>query len=360
MKYILFGIIFIALLSCEDKVSEPTTTYVSTPSICPPSHPEAEPSRIGFSGAKSISNITKTSANINWDHVEGVSSYHIIRVSSTDREIVKTLLAPKINFKLTALTPDTEYKFLVRAMDRNGHIDINTEILSFKTLPWPNYTNQKAIQLNGSQSISLGSSSNFALTENFTISLWAKTSLKSTSESRLLTIHQGDFASTAVSISFLNDKVQLLTRDSSGELKVTNKSFPYEDGVWHQYSLIYNKKYISLYIDGNRIIRKKAQIDTLGRHPFFVGSYTGIQKGFIGKVDELGIFATVFSKRDIQELIVTQDLRAHSKAQSLKHWYQFGDNTSDSPSNLEDVIGGLTGSPINLTSDDFTLDSPII
>jgi hypothetical protein len=359
MKYIILSFLVFGFLSCEDKVSEPTTTYVTTPSICPPSHPESEPSQIQFTGAKEVTDITKTSAKIHWDHVQGISSYHIILISSTERKIIKTLGAPKKSFKISALTPDTEYNYLVRAMDTRGHLDTNTEVLTFKTLPWPNYTNQKSLRLNSSQSISLGSSSSLPLIDKFTFSIWAKTSVSATSDSRIFTAHEGDFASTAISIGVQGDKVKVFYRDEDGNLKNYSEVFAYDDGNWHQYVITYNKRFISLYIDGNRLLRKKFKVRTIGSHPAFIGSYSGIQKGFSGKVDEAAFFKTDFNQREINELYNTADLKAHPEAANLAHWYQFGDDSSDSILNIEDVIGGLSGSPLNITQGDFVLDSPL-
>ena len=358
MKYFILSLLFIIFISCEDKVSEPTTTYVSTPSACPPANPETEPSQISFFGIKEITNITKTSAKIHWDHVQGVSSYHVILVSSTERKVIKTLNAPQNIFKLTALTPDTEYRYLVRAMDTSGHLDVNKEISSFRTLPWPNYTNQKALQFNGSQSISLGRSEDFLLMENFTLSIWAKTSERSNADSRLFTAHKGDFAATALSIALQGDRVKVFYRDSAGVLKNHSKIFSYDDGNWHQYTLTYNKTFITLYVDGQKLFKKKSKITGLGSHPAFIASYSGIQKGFSGKIDEFGLYKTSFNQSDINELYNTSDLRAHTQADKLAHWYQFGDDPSDSFSNIEDVIGGFSGKPLNITQSDFTIDSP--
>jgi hypothetical protein len=358
MKYFILSLFFIVFLSCEDKVSEPTTAYVSTPSACPPENPETEPSQVEFLGIKEISNITKTSAKIHWDHIQGVSSYHVILVSSTDRKIIKTLRAPKNVFKLTALTPDTDYRYLVRAMDTSGHLDVNKEMIKFRTLPWPNYTNQKALQFNGSQSISLGSSANLPLMDDFTLSIWAKMSENSNTDSRLFTVHKGDFAATAFSIGFQGDRIKVFYRDNTGSLKNHSKIFTYDDNNWHQYTLTYNKNFITLYVDGQKLFKKKSKIIGLGNHPAFIASYTGIQKGFSGKVDEVGLYKTSFNQADINELYNISDLRAHTQANALSHWYQFGDDPSDSPLNIEDVIGGLSGTPLNITQADFTLDSP--
>jgi hypothetical protein len=352
---------FVFIIGCEDKVTEPTTKYVTTPSICPPSNPETEPSNINFSGLKEVSEITKTAAKLSWEHKDGISHYSVLEVGKRDRKIVSIVSGPNNNYRLKGLLPDTQYTFLIRAMDLAGHIDTNTSAITFRTLPWPNFSNQRSLQLNGAQNISLASSDKFNIHNDFTVTLWIKTPNESHSDSRLITFHKGDLASSAFSLGLKGKFVKIHYTDKEGNLKSISENFEYYDGAWHQLVVSHNGKYITLFINGKRVLRTKDNISSFGKHPASIGSYTGIQKAYSGKIDEVAIFNSNFNNRQVTELFnsgIPMDFRSHSKGSKLIHWYQLGDQASDSATNIEDNIGELNGIPMNISTSDFSNDSP--
>ncbi|MBT4791489.1 MAG: hypothetical protein HON90_07955 [Halobacteriovoraceae bacterium] len=353
--------LIITLLGCEDKVIEPTTTYVTTPAACPPTNPELKPSPINFDGLDEITNITSTSLRLNWKPREGLQFYYIILIAENDRKIIKTLEAEDSSWKISGLSPDTEYSYLVRSLDTKGYLDQNNNVRTVKTHPWPTYTNRVSLNLNGSQSIQLAPSQQYDLKEVYTASIWFKTNTKSSpSDTRLFTFHKDSkqIASTALSVGFENDTIQV---QINGIEIIRGKVVAYADNKWHQIALVVNKRKISLYMDGKKLLKFRAKIPAFGTHPASLGSLTGIRKAFIGHIDEFSLFTKDFSPSEIKELFKngdTFDLKSHSQAKYLLHWYRLGDSRFDSIKNIEDIITGLNGAPGGITESDFSTDVP--
>jgi hypothetical protein len=347
------------IISCEDKLVEPETKYINQSSICPVTSPESEPSHIDFSGIDRISQISKTSAVIHWKHIEGVHLYNIIRVSNLERKIVGTVIVDPLNqtssnyYEEKTLSPDTEYKYLVRATDRKGFSDTNTNYSIFKTLPWPNFTNQKSIELNGSQNITLVASDKYKLKDNFTISLWFKTTHKNTEKSatRLITFHAGNNNSqTALSLALKNETIQLKYIDQN--LKPRTKSYKtdYYNNQWHHLVLSATKNILRVYLNKNKILQQKVKVVQFGSHPASIGSRSGIWNGFVGRIDEVAIYNTFFNPTEIESLYndgKAIDHKLEPKPKSLIHWYQMGDQVNDGPNFIEDVVGGFSGTTVD-------------
>ena len=94
------------------------------------SNPE---SSISFNGIDSITNVTDTTATINWTHISDASSYQIFSVSGATLTYINTVNAPTATYALTGLTPSTALKFKVRAYDSSGDGDSNSNIVSITT-----------------------------------------------------------------------------------------------------------------------------------------------------------------------------------------------------------------------------------
>lgn len=362
MKYIIPLFIFL-FISCEDKITESGTEIVDRPTACPSPNPELEESEFNFSGITQIIDVNRTSATITWEANQNFSQYFIISVGNTQRKILGTAEGSESSYTLKGLTPNTNYKILVRAIDQKGFLEANDKTSTFTTLPWPNFSNLKSLRFNSSQAVQLGMSKNFDLSQSFSISLWFKQSDLPSSDQRLFTFHRKNKSSSALSLGFnKNGRVKLVYRNSEDK----QMTFPFEvnlaDSGWHQLVLVNDLEFIRLYVDGVMLFKLKDKLQGItGNHQAHIGSLTGIQKGFKGQIDEFAFFQTEFSDEDITELYNSgnaYDLRGHSAAQSLKHWYRFGDNSQDGPALIEDVVGNRNAIPFNITESDFTTDSP--
>ena len=358
MKYFSFIFLIVFILSCEDNVTKPTTSFVDRPTICPEIPDANTPSPFKFEGILEVQDISKTTATLKWNDSSDFIHYTLFQIQKFERTYITTVLSPNNSYQLTGLTPDTEYSFILRAMDKNGKIDFNEKVMTFKTLPWPNFINQKSIQLNGAQSLSL---SNFPVTRDISFSLWAKSSVEFSSNKRLITLHKDLIAGSTLSLGFEDKLVTVFYQDQAGNLKSIGKEFAYYDNLWHQYVLSLKNNILTIFIDGNHFFKKKINLNTTLNSPLCIGAYAGIQKAFIGKIDELAIFKSSLSTSQVTELYNngrSQDLKILSFNQLGLHWFQFGDHQTDSGSTIQDNFGNAQLSGLNLTPESINLDSP--
>ena len=358
MKYFSFIFLIIFILSCEDNVTEPTTTFVDRPTICPEIPDANTPSPFKFEGILEVQNISKTTATLKWNDSSDFIHYTLFKIQKFEKTYITTILSPNDSYELTGLTPDTEYSFILRAMDKNGKIDFNEKVMTFKTLPWPNFINQKSITLNGAQSLSLAS---FPVNQDISFSIWAKSSTEFSNDKRLITLHKGLVAGSTLSLGFKDKNVILFYQNESGKLKSIGKEFIYNDNLWHQYILSLKNKTLTIYIDGIQFFKKKINLNTTLDSPLYIGAYAGIQKAFIGNIDELAIFNSSLSASQVAELYNdgrSQDLKIISFNQLGLHWFQFGDHHTDSGSSIQDNFGNAQLSGLNLNPESINLDSP--
>lgn len=370
MKALIFLIcISFLTIGCEDKITEPNTKYINQSSICPITNPESEPSSINFKGISDITNISTTSATLHWEHLSGIHLYNIILITHLERRIIKTILSTDTDntthpsYQLNGLLPNTEYQFLIRATDKSGFSDVNTNVSKFKTLPWPNFSNQRSIELNGSQNITLAASDKYLLGDNFAVSLWFKTSHQNDERNatRLITFHASNNNSkTALSIAVKDKNIQLKYIDQNLKPKTKSFEFDYHDNQWHHLVLSSTHKVLRVYIDKTKVIQQKVKLIKFGSHPASIGSRSGIWNGFVGRIDEVAMYNTSFNPHHVKELYnngTSIDHQLHSRAKNLIHWYQLGDQANDSEKNIVDVIGDLSGSTVD-DNFNFVDDTP--
>ena len=352
MKNILYTIpLFTLLLACENDMQKPETQLVTTPSVCPVSHPELAGTEYRFDGITRIENITETSVDLHWDHNDGFISYHIIDFKPEGREIIKTINAPINKFTLTGLTPNKEYKILVKALDKHGFTDFNLNYKTFKTLPWPYFNNEISASFNGAQAIKLKASNNYLSNNKFSISTWFKSTNEQSSEGRIFTIHSDDTAKTLISIGVKDADLFIKYRNESGSLKTTNLEYDYTSSNWSHIAITYNGSLLTTYINGIQNKNIRVKLAEAGNFPAHIGSFSGTnQKGFIGQVDELSFFDSFLNRNDIKSLYNAGDatnLHQFRKSAKLISWFQLGDFQSDSNQLIKDVISGFDGLPIN-------------
>lgn len=354
--YLLLSLLII--FGCEDKINKTKTEIVDRPTICPEPNPELQSSPIDFAGIETISSITETSMTLNWNHIDGFHQYHIISIEQVGnemiRKIIATISAPNESFQISGLTPNTKYNFLVRAIDKQGYIDDNMNVLSDSTLDWPSFANVKSLRFNGSQAVELTDSNRFHKNNKATVSLWFKTSSRAQNDQRLVTLHRGPGASSALSLGLLGEDLKLYYTKSNNQLMIKSHRLNYFDNKWHHLAITYSTKRFTVYFNGKIILRFKDTFSGFGTHPAHIGSYTGLQKGFSGNIDEVSFFNSALNKNHIKEIFngVT-DLENHSQRHKLISWYRNGDSTNDTPSFIEDVIANNHGTGINLTINSF-------
>jgi hypothetical protein len=94
-------------------------------------------SPIVFAGLQSISDITGRSVHLNWNPAsDGVAYYQIFAVADSGAAtFVSSVLSPNTSATVGDLSPDTAYKFRVRAFDVMGAGDNNTHDVTVNTLP---------------------------------------------------------------------------------------------------------------------------------------------------------------------------------------------------------------------------------
>jgi hypothetical protein len=358
---ILILVTLFSIVGCEDELKKADTQVVTTPTLCPPSHPELQGSEYHFQGLDQISNVAQTSMELNWKHVDGLQLYHIIEFKPEGREIVATLRAPIEKYVAKGLNPDKEYTYMIKAFDKHGFSDFNMKVLTEKTLPWPYFNNESSLRFNGSQSVNIGSSSVFKLKNKMSFSLWFKTGERHSHEARLITLHSKTDPSTAISIGMQGDKLFSKFKDKSNTLRTIEVDSNYFDMKWHHVGLSFNGNIYSLYLDGNLVAKYRGTLNGLGTSAAFIGSFTGIQKGYIGRIDEVSIYNTSLNRKDFDLLYnhgEAGNLLNHHKNEQLVSWYQFGDDPKDSKDNIEDVISDNNGIPLNIDKTDFVLDAP--
>ena len=142
MKF-LISIILIFTLGCDDKITESETQVVDRPTACPSPNPELEASEYLFAGIQSVDSINRTSAVVTWESNSNFENYFVISVGSVDRKIIGTASSGDTELTIRGLTPNTNYRLLVRAIDRKGFMEPNDKTISFTTLPWPKFFKPK-------------------------------------------------------------------------------------------------------------------------------------------------------------------------------------------------------------------------
>ena len=88
-----------------------------------------------FAGIDSIENIKASTAIIKWTNHELASHYLVMNI--TDSITYQSAIQNQTSFFIFGLTGDTEYKFIVKAVDSLGNLDSNTNEVTFTTLPPP-------------------------------------------------------------------------------------------------------------------------------------------------------------------------------------------------------------------------------
>tara|TARA_B100000212_G_C27346645_1_gene521632 strand:- start:437 stop:1534 length:1098 start_codon:yes stop_codon:yes gene_type:complete len=352
----------IAFTACKDQVvKENSSKSVTTPSICA-KNPYPSPPSVQFSGVSEVITVEQTRLEISWEANDLAKAYLVFLVPDGQRmKLFKTTSSDKTSTWLEGLTPNTTYNIMVKVLDERGLYDLNEKQISVSTKSSPTYINEKSLLFNGMARVGLKGASELIKDQNFTISMWFKTATKASMDSRLITLHKGSYAGTALAIGLKKDHIFLQVEDSLGNTSKVEYQMSYDDSTWHHTSVTYNGKYLAFYVDSTRVNLNEIKISKFGSHPISVGSYTGNKKGYKGLIDEVSIWSTAMSSLSVNRVYndrVSNNLMTHPRHNSLLVWHRFGDDIKDSEDGLNDQLGNSHGAPLNIRSNDFVEDSP--
>lgn len=364
MKRRLFLLPLLLVLGCKDQIIDPKTEVEETtvPSLCKPDF-YPEPPSASFAGAKSAESVSSNRFKVRWEKHPEAKGY-LIYMAKAQEELKLYKVADKEQSWawINGLEPQTDYQAAVKLLDERGLYDANENTVQAATTNEPAYINQKSLYFDGFAGAALGPSKDVLPSRGFTVSLWFKTSHRQQgSSARLLTFHQGLSAGSALSLGVKRDKVFLRYRNEQRKPMELSHNQAYYDDAWHHLAAAYNGRFISLYLDGNKVVSELEDFIGFGDHPASLGSYTGIQKGFTGLVDELSLWTSAMSSmkiRDIYNQGRSDNLLAHARSNSLNVWLRLGDDHRDQADHLQDQMDFAHGVPVNIENGDFTADAP--
>ncbi|MCO4755303.1 MAG: hypothetical protein KC478_12530 [Bacteriovoracaceae bacterium] len=363
MKFLTSLFVLFMFFGCNDNVVEDKgLKEITTPSICPV-NPYPEPPSIQFAGIDSIDNVERNRFQISWQKHDQAVSYLIYAAEHGERlKLIKTVSSEDSSVWIDGLLPDTRYNAAVKLIDERGMYDLNEHTLGVVTNNIPAYNNQKSLLFSGFSSVALKGASDILKQDPFSLSLWFKTfTRQSRNEARLITLHHGSYAGSALTVGVRKDQMFLGYRDENQDFQEVNYPIHYHDSNWHHVAVTFNGRYLSFYVDGAKVKVIEDNLSSLGSHPISIGSYTGNKKGFSGLIDEVSIWTTAMGSNDVLSMYndgVSTNLRNHSKKNSLHIWHRFGDSEQDSENGLFDQMGNSHGSPLNIRAKDFKQESP--
>jgi len=197
--------------------------------------------------------------------------------------------------------------------------------------------------------VELGDSDDFK-TENFTISVWVKSTSVGDWEGLLTTIDYTAYAREGYAIAITGDNVAAFaTTNGYGFNDVVSGTTNVRDGNWHLVSIIYNESEMSLYVDG--IKEGTPAVVTLvhssSSFPLQLGRYrsTKTANSMKGLMDEVSFFNRSLNQAEITTLYnsgsgLYADTSIAPFNDGLVAGYHFDEGTG---TNAEDITGDNDG-----------------
>jgi hypothetical protein len=369
MNNVFLSILFLVLfISCKDQVTtkkpKKDTVYVS--SLCEEDPTTGNPgnacipSSINFGGISEITHIKEKQVTINWLPIEGIATYNIFEWKNGEKHFLRSVKHDLSKVEITGLNPDTEYGFIVNAMDESGKMDTNLNIVYTKTLSHPPYQNSKSVSFSGTKSIDLISSKSlFPNKEKFSVSLWFKTNFIQL-ESYLFSAHYG--ISSGISLAIGMDQAHFFIdyRTESGELKRAQFLHMYNDNQWHQVFVTFNEGQFKIYIDGTLKKSVNDSIVGFGTSIARLASYNGSAKLFAGLIDEVAIWKRPLNANQVSSVYnngVASDLLLNLNSNAVAHWWRLGDGL-DTFNSFIDQISDAHATGNGLIQTDIVNESP--
>ena len=257
MKKLVIALISLLLIvGCEEDqlisaVNSELGNHNGTINIEPPDE------NLTFNGLDSIDRVKFKSVRLNWAAVPNAAHYILFKIINGGPQFFKTIRGNRTRVTVTNLNPGTQYTFRLRVMDKQGKFDKNIRNITVVTNIAPAYSNSKSVSFTGSETVQLPAS-NALLNKNtkFTASLWFKTS-KNQNDRRMINLHKGSVAGSALNIHLKNGKISAGYRNSGDTYKTLDHSVNYSDNLWHHVAVTYNNANFSSILMG---IKKLSQL----------------------------------------------------------------------------------------------------
>jgi hypothetical protein len=188
----------------------------------------------------------------------------------------------------------------------------------------------------------------------FTISTWIKTS----------TANRMVFSGgTSNRMSLLAAGAQVILGGTTANIGSTD----YDDGNWHQITLVYNSGTVTIYSDGSSTANGSSSIfasstQSSAFNTFRIGQVANLYY-FNGVIDEFAVWSSALSSSEIPDIQASSapiDLRSdngnYTSSSNLINYWRMGDNDGGSGTTVTDLVGTLDGTLTNGAS--FTADTP--
>ena len=188
----------------------------------------------------------------------------------------------------------------------------------------------------------------------FTISTWIKTS----------TANRMVFSGTSSNrMSILTAGVQVLLGGTTANIGSTD----YDDGNWHQITLVFNSGTVTIYSDGSSIADGSSSsfassTQSSAFNTFRIGQVVNLYY-FNGQIDEFAVWSSALSSSEIPDIQASNapiDLRSdngnYTSSSNLINYWRMGDSDGGSGTTVTDLVGSLDGTLTNGAS--FTADTP--
>lgn len=122
---------FLFLVGCEDKIIQ----GVNDGSVIGQGNVESCSAGTVFGGVDGISNIKDSSVVINWIELPGSLGYSVFqKTAGNNLKLVETIASGNSSYKVSNLTPLSEYSFMVKSIDQDGLNDCNKKLSTVTTL----------------------------------------------------------------------------------------------------------------------------------------------------------------------------------------------------------------------------------
>ena len=141
----------------------------------------------------------------------------------------------------------------------------------------------------------------------------------------------------------------------------------YDDGNWHQLTLVFNSGTATLYADGSSTADGSGtgyitSTTSFGYNSFRIGQVAN-NYYFNGEIDEFAVWSSALSSSEIPDLQagnaaidLASDNGNYTSSSNLIHYWRMGDSDGGSGTTVTDLAGSLDGTLTNGAS--FTADTP--
>jgi hypothetical protein len=122
-------ILIISVTACEDKVSESSTGPAPDETIITPISDDKCDNVIDYDGISQVDDVTDSSVKISWKKDSTGMGYGLFKSVDGKLKLIKKFTnINKSSVVVNKLTPETNYRFLVRTISENGHFEKQTFI----------------------------------------------------------------------------------------------------------------------------------------------------------------------------------------------------------------------------------------